>query len=79
MAEEMIPCRIRKGWDEEHRPGMLYTILHFPKPQQSWSVVIWDDEDEPSLHKTTGLEVFTTQWQPADKGNIALVTHCTFK
>ncbi len=63
MAVDMIPCRIREGWDEAGRTGMLCVTLRLAKSIGSWSVVIWEGDDEPSLHKTAGIELSTTEWK----------------
>jgi len=50
-----VPCRIMKEWENAGRQGQY--LGKFFNGIQWWSVVQWDDEDDPDLHKTCGLEL----------------------
>jgi len=50
-----VKCRIIKGWDGAGRTGQ-YLGRFFSG--QWWAIVKWDDEEDPDLHKTCGLDLF---------------------
>lgn len=55
--------RIRSGWDGA---GCMGTLLHGPiydLKKQSWMCIQWDDDEDPELHKTAGLEIAHSSWK----------------
>lgn len=48
-----IRCKIKQGWDNAGRKGE--TVCSFFIRKQKWFVIMWDGEDDPSLHKADGL------------------------
>jgi hypothetical protein len=45
--------RVREGWYKHSRTGVELARVFV---EQWWSVVKWDDEDDPDCYKTAGLE-----------------------
>lgn len=56
FEKRSVPCRIIKGWEGAGRTGQYFG--RFFSGGQWWAVVKWDDEDDPDLHKTCGLDLF---------------------
>lgn len=54
-------CKIAEGWDGAGREGEALCYVQ-PSRQgaQTWIIVMWDDEDEPDLHKAAGLLIKRT-------------------
>ena len=50
-----IKCCISKEYDGAGRTGQ-YLGRFFS--DQWWAIVKWDDEEDPDLHKTCGLDLF---------------------
>jgi DNA repair exonuclease SbcCD ATPase subunit len=50
---EIYPCKIKNGWEDAGRTGFVYGNIFL---NQLWSVVVWDGDDDPSLHKSAGIE-----------------------
>ncbi len=48
--------RIKANWEDRGKIGTL--ILTITLAGQRWSAIIWDDEEDPDWHKTSGLEDF---------------------
>ena len=47
--------RIKQQWCDAGRTGdCLAVVMDLDQP---WAVVKWDDEDDPYIHKTDGLEI----------------------
>lgn len=55
--------RIRKGWMDEGKEGSLLANPIQVEGGQRWAVVQWDNEDDPSLHKTAGLDIAEIEWK----------------
>jgi hypothetical protein len=49
--------RIKVGWEDAGRLGKQLGEPVFV--QQWWTPVLWDDEEDPTFHKTAGLEEVT--------------------
>lgn len=49
-------CRVKKGWVDEGREGVVFCLVS-KNLGQSWAVVVWDGEDEPDLFKARGLDI----------------------
>lgn len=45
--------RIKPGWEGAGRKGVRHAEVNV---QQPWSVVVWDDEEDPDCFKSAGLE-----------------------
>jgi hypothetical protein len=45
--------RIKQGWDEAGRTG---TALAEGYVNQTWVMVLWDDEEDPDNYKAASLE-----------------------
>lgn len=51
---------IRPGWGDEGRQGAaLSGVIDVVAlgQRQEWVVVLWDDEDDPNMHKLAGLHL----------------------
>lgn len=51
-------CRIKAGWEGAGREGDA--VCYFDEPArlgQQWTVVLWDDQDDPDCFKSAGLEI----------------------
>lgn len=51
--------QVRAGWDEAGRKGWRLgpdVYIH-----QDWTPVLWDDEEDPTFHKSAGLEPINFQ------------------
>jgi hypothetical protein len=64
----MKHCRIAKGWFEAGKEGIFHknvTALN----GMVWAVVQWKEEDDPDLHKASGIEVLTDkhEWVAVDE------------
>lgn len=52
---DSIPCSILKGWEGAGRKGQFLGKFF---SDQWWAIVLWEDEEDPDLHKTCGLDLF---------------------
>ncbi len=59
-CDDPLPCRIKEGWDDAGQTGVYCGKIGI---SQWWCVVVWDGDDEPSLHKAAGLEVSVPKWE----------------
>jgi len=59
-----FPCRIMDGWDGAGKEGR-YLGKFSVQGRNNWSIVIWDGEEDPDLHKTEGLELMVQKWAKA--------------
>ena len=57
--------RIRFGWVQFGKVGVIIGEPVFVG--QSWTPVVWDDEEDPEFYKTVALEVQGDLWVPAKK------------
>jgi hypothetical protein len=55
-----IPCRIKSGWDKEGKLGQYFGNMIIN--EMSWSIVLFHGDEDPSFHKTAGLEFLTMKW-----------------
>ncbi len=53
-------CRVKEGYEEAGKGGWCYGYINLV---QSWGIVQWDGEPDPSLHKIAGLEEQTISWR----------------
>ena len=60
---EYTRIRIKLGWDEGGKEGVLLAGPIRDTGGQDWMAVQWDGDDDPDMHKAAGLEVATVQWQ----------------
>lgn len=54
MSEDDANVRIRDGWEGAGRLGRLLTTVW---AEQTWAVVLWNDEEDPDCFKMAGLEI----------------------
>jgi len=47
-------CKIKTGWENEGREGIAFGFFNSLNMQE-WTVVQWDGEEDPDLHKAYGL------------------------
>lgn len=53
--------RVKAGWMHAGKEGNFYG--QHQVELMWWSVVHWDGDDDPSLHKSAGLEVMSEVWK----------------
>ena len=61
-----MEVRIRKGWIDEGKRGVVLAGPLKEGLNQSWYVVLWSGEDEPDLHKAGGLDIAEIIWKKAE-------------
>jgi len=49
------PVRVKEGWEEAGRKGTVLGEQIFLG--QWWCPILWEDEEDPDFHKSTGLEI----------------------
>ena len=59
-----VRCKIKSGYEQEGLEGEALCWVTTRTSGMRWIVVVWDDEDEPDLHKAHGLVLK----HPDDKG-----------
>lgn len=52
-----VRCRIKSGWEGVGREGDAISYFDHERLGQQWTVVLWDDEDDPDCFKSVGLEI----------------------
>jgi len=62
MADEKR-VRVKEGYGEYGKVGVQLGPSVWV--EQSWTPVLWNDEEDPNWFKTAGLEVMTEFWRPA--------------
>jgi hypothetical protein len=60
LLENPRRCRIKEKWEGAGKTGMYYGNFVIDGGHR-WAIVVWDDEDDPDLHKL-GIEVATETW-----------------
>ena len=55
--------RIKHGWGDAGKTGMQLADCVWCG--QSWTPVLWDDEEDPDFHKTAGLDEIRINWVDA--------------
>ena len=58
--EDPRRCRIKEKWEGAGRTGKYYGNVSIEN--QKWAIVVWDDEEDPDLHKLAGIEIATETW-----------------
>lgn len=51
-------CRINEGWMDEGREGTVFCQIF---AEQWWTVLLWDDEEDPDIFKSSGLDFFEVE------------------
>jgi len=54
-----VRCRISLGVYEEGKEGLLLSIVEYG---QSWAVVVWDGDEDPTTVKAGCLDIETSKW-----------------
>ena len=62
--EETLPCRIAKGWDGAGKTGQYFG--NFMIGNMCWAIVLWDNEEDPDMHKIAGIEINQPHWIKAE-------------
>lgn len=52
--------RIKKGYEAHGKQGDCFGYIMF---DQKWAIVKWEGEEDPDLHKLSGLEEQTIIWR----------------
>ena len=53
--------RIKHGWPVAGKTGIVLAAdIHL---SQTWTPLLWDGDDEPSLFNTSGLEFLVEKWE----------------
>jgi len=55
MADPIVRVRIREGWEDAGRTGVMYHQTAFGLGQP-WSMVLLDGDEDPDCHKSSGLQ-----------------------
>ncbi len=53
MSQDGMRCYIKPGWYCAGRGGKVLGPNVYS--QQDWTPVLWDDDPDPTFHKTAGL------------------------
>jgi hypothetical protein len=62
----MTKVRIKNGYEDAGREGVLLAGPIADCKDQLWLVVQWDGQDDPDLHKASGIEMAVIQWQSVE-------------
>lgn len=54
-------CRIKEGLEDAGKEGWCYGHVNLGLSQ--WAIILWDNENDPSLHKVSGLEARNITWR----------------
>ena len=65
FENEPVPCRIAEGWEEAGKNGYYFGCVEINK--MYWAIVKWDEDEDPTLHKLSGIEVGKVVWGPIAK------------
>ena len=61
FSQGLKPCRIKEGWEDAGRQGFFFGTVYVDG--LCWAIIKLDEEQEPQLHKATGVEVPQDKWQ----------------
>jgi len=59
--DETIPCKIKDGWKESGRTGQYFGNIVVNN--RCWAIVLWDDDEDPDMHKAEGILISEIQWK----------------
>ncbi len=62
--EETLQCRIAEGWDKAGKTGQYFGNIMIN--DTAWAIILWDDEEDPNMHKLVGIEINKPHWVKAD-------------
>ena len=59
-TQVLVRVEVRPGWGDEGQQGVaLSGVIEVVAcgQRQEWVVVLWDDEEDPDMHKLAGLRL----------------------
>jgi len=63
-GEETVPCIIKDGWFNCGKSGQYFGNIMIGN--RHWAIILWDDEEDPDMHKAEGIQVAQTVWKGID-------------
>jgi hypothetical protein len=64
-----MKCQIKNDWYDAGKTGVVLSEL--PNTDHAgiqWTPVLWDDDEDPTFHKTRGLQFYTDDPKPPESG-----------
>jgi len=58
--EKTLPCRIAIGWECAGKTGQYFGNIIVG--DVCWAIVLWDNEEDPDMHKIAGIEINKPHW-----------------
>ena len=55
MSDESVPCKIGDNFEGAGKPGQYFGKINING--MDWAIVLFDDEEDPELHKAVGIMV----------------------
>lgn len=61
---EPLHCRIAKGWLEFQFDSKIgWAFGEVTIDGTAWTIVVWEDEEDPNFFKSAGIEVLKPAWE----------------
>ena len=61
FKDETLRFRIKEGWDRCGAVGEYFGFIYVNTVK--WAIVLFDDEEDPDMHKADGIEIETKTWK----------------